>query len=332
MNQLSTQHRLLFKQSSKLILWHIMLIGILISCNSLQRKKDVKHQMDHVCKEENSLNFLVIGDWGRNGIASQKSVATQMGVEASKRYTHFVLTVGDNFYPSGVSSTSDAHWKSSFDAVYDAKSLQIPWYGTLGNHDYGGSVQAQIDFANFSKRWRMPARYYSFERTIPRSDKNVLFVVLDTSPFDKSLIPSSHTDLALQDTTAQLLWLKSVLTTSSAKWKVVVGHHPLYTTGMRRGLMQDFINTFGPIFEQYKVDAYFAGHDHDLQHQKPIGHTHYFVSGAGSEVRPVTWDSTQTRFAKSESGFMSVQVDGDTLTLQAINYQGDKIYKTYLTK
>jgi len=43
-------------------------------------------------------------------------------------------------------------------------------------------------------------------------------------------------------------------------------------------------------------EIYFTGHEHALQHQKPIGHTHYFVSGEGSEIRPVTWDSAQIKF------------------------------------
>ena len=83
--------------------------------------------------------------------------------------------------------------------------------------------------------------------------------------------------------------------------------------------MLDVRSSFLPIFEKYKVQVYFAGHEHDLQHQKPNGLTHYFVSGAGSEKRPVTQDSLQTKFAASDHGFKSVQLQKDTMHLQVIN-------------
>ena len=60
-------------------------------------------------------------------------------------------------------------------------------------------------------------------------------------------------------------WLENALASSTAKWKFVVGHHPLWSSG-------------GSKFEQAKVmrrlilptlckyaDAYFAGHEHSLE-------------------------------------------------------------------
>lgn len=37
--------------------------------------------------------------------------------------------------------------------------------------------------------------------------------------------------------------------------------------------MQDVRRSYLSLFDKYKVDAYFVGNEHDLQHQKPIGHT-----------------------------------------------------------
>ena len=42
---------------------------------------------------------------------------------------------GDNFYESGVDSISDDKWQTTFEAIYDAPALQVPWYAVLGNHD-----------------------------------------------------------------------------------------------------------------------------------------------------------------------------------------------------
>jgi predicted phosphodiesterase len=96
--------------------------------------------------------------------------------------------------------------------------------------------------------------------------------------------------------------------------------------------MLDVRNALLPIFQKHKVDVYFAGHEHDLQYQKPDGITHYFVSGAGSEKRPVTSDSMMTKFALSDHGFMNVQLKKDTMSLQVINYLGQLKYETHVKK
>jgi tartrate-resistant acid phosphatase type 5 len=282
-------------------------------------------------KKENALRFLVVGDWGRNGEYHQKDVADQMGIEAKNTSAAFVISTGDNFYPDGVISVSDPQWNKSFEDIYSSYSLNIPWYSCFGNHDYRGSIQAQLDYSKISRRWRTTERFYSFERTIPNSTSKVLFVVIDTNPFDRTLNRNSHSDLGKQDTLAQINWLKTTLQNSTADWKIVIGHHPLFTTGVRKGQLQDVRQSLQPIFEEHKVHAYFAGHEHDLQHQKPTGYTHYFVSGAGSEKRPVTKEEPQTKFAASDHGFMSVILQKDTLHLRAINYQGIELYKTYIT-
>ena len=287
---------------------------------------------DSYWKQGNSINYLVVGDWGRNGEFHQKEVANQMGIEATKKNVSFVMSMGDNFYPDGVISTSDPQWNKSFEDIYTSYSLNTAWYTCFGNHDYRGSIEAQLDYSKVSRRWRTTERYYSFERSIPNSAEKVIFIFIDTNPFDATLNRKSHSDLEKQDTTSQLFWLEKTLATTTAKWKIIVGHHPLFTTGVRRGKMLDVRKSFLPIFEKYKVDVYFAGHEHDLQHQKPIGFTHYFVSGAGSAIRPVTKDSIQTKFAISDNGFMSVQQQQDTLKLQVINYLGKELYKTDIVK
>lgn len=43
--------------------------------------------------------------------------------------------------------------KGTFEDVYNAVSLYIPWYPTTGNHDWHGSVKAQIDYTQYSSRW-----------------------------------------------------------------------------------------------------------------------------------------------------------------------------------
>lgn len=306
---------------------------LILSCSPSQQKTNKTTKTgDTYWKPENSINFLVVGDWGRNGEFHQKDVAQQMGLEATKNHSAFVLSMGDNFYPDGVISTTDPQWNKSFEDIYTNYSLNIPWFTAFGNHDYRGNIQAQLDYSKISRRWRTSERYYSFEKTIPNTSEKALFVFIDTNPFDETLSRNSHSDLASQDKQAQLEWLEKTLSTTKATWKIVIGHHPLYTTGVRRDKMLDVRKAILPIFEKYKVNAYLAGHEHDLQHQKLEGFTHYFVSGAGSEIRPVTQDEKQTKFAISDHGFMSMQLQKDALNVQVINFEGKQLYQTTISK
>ena len=50
------------------------------------------------------LEFMIIGDWGREGAFHQRQVATAM---AQFRNARFVASTGDNFYQHGISSIRD---------------------------------------------------------------------------------------------------------------------------------------------------------------------------------------------------------------------------------
>ena len=66
------------------------------------------------------LNFLILGDWGRNGEKDQTDVAAQMAIAAKELDAKFIFAVGDNFYENGVKSVDDPQWQSSFEKVYSA--------------------------------------------------------------------------------------------------------------------------------------------------------------------------------------------------------------------
>src|SRR6185295_9526775 len=60
------------------------------------------------------LNFLVVGDWGRDGKKHQSEVAGRMGQTAATMGARFVVSTGDNFYTLGVRSVDDSKWGTSF--------------------------------------------------------------------------------------------------------------------------------------------------------------------------------------------------------------------------
>jgi acid phosphatase len=120
------------------------------------------------------VSFLAVGDWGRDGEFLQVEVAKRMGQAAQALEAAFVISVGDNFYEDGVASVDDPKWKTSFEDVYTAPSLQVPWYVALGNHDYRGEAQAQLDYARTrpAGRWgsgRPPSPSWRRPRNTPRS-------------------------------------------------------------------------------------------------------------------------------------------------------------------
>jgi hypothetical protein len=292
-------------------------------------------------KDDFALHFMALGDWGRNGEYDQLEVAKQMGQWAAEHPNNFVISCGDNFYPSGVVSENDPLWHYSFENIYTAHSLQCDWYPVLGNHDYHTDVDAQVRYSKISRRWDMPARYYSKEisldkdkdKEIKRPEKNktkdkVLFVMMDTDPF-------LHESKAAYVET-QLKWLNETLEKASAdvKWKIVVGHHPFYTVGPRINNYDTLTmrKALPKIFEDHKVDVYLSGHEHSLQHLKPEGFTHQFISGAGSELTKVTEGIPDSRFQASEHGFMYFSIDSNRLNVKAINYTGKVLYETELKK
>ncbi len=165
--------------------------------------------------EGQALPFILVGDWGRAGHDDQRNVAIQMGKTAAAMNSQFTVSVGDNFYENGVVSVDDPQWITSFERIYTAPSLQRPWKVILGNHDYRGNVQAQLDYSQKSRRWQLPARYYSLSETLPDGAKADFFYV-DTSPFIKKYI-GSRVNITGQDTNAQLTWLDHALGASTCR-------------------------------------------------------------------------------------------------------------------
>jgi len=225
-----------------------------------------------------SVRFIGMGDWGtahEGQDTSQVDVAASMAKYANR--SDFVLTVGDNFYENGVKSTNDSLWKTDFESVYNQPSLQIPWWVTLGNHDYSGSISAQIDYNKKDPRWMMPSRYYS-QIFQDANGVTLTLVALDTNAF--------VTDT---DDPQQWSWLKAVLKTVKSDWLILAGHHPIVHCGGEEDNMTNF-NRFAsilmPILVSSQVDIYLTGHKHNLQHLQSQN-INFVVSGSGGRLSTI---------------------------------------------
>jgi tartrate-resistant acid phosphatase type 5 len=253
------------------------------------------------------VRVLAFGDFG-TGSPAQKQTAAAMAELNRKSPFDFGITLGDNFYPAGMASPTDPRWKDLWDDLYDP--LKIKVYVSLGNHDWvlSDSPAAEILYSANSPSWRMPSPYYTF------TAGPVQFFALDTNEVSE----------------AQLMWLDGELKKSTAKWKIVYGHHPIYSDG-EHGDSRVLIQKLLPLLKN-RVDVYLVGHDHILNHIKPEAGVQFFVSGGGGagvyKVKP----GDRTLFAQSVYGFAVVEADSGSLTVRYIGADSKQLYEYTLRK
>lgn len=264
-------------------------------------------QLFEAVPRKSTIRVLVFGDFGREG-QNLSSVASAAAAYHRKQPFDLGLTVGDNFEPDGVLSPSDPRWKGGWEQVY--QPLGIPIFATTGNHDWGfpDSPAAQILYSNQSRTWRMPALYYSFTAGPAQ------FFALSTQ--------------AMSSTQAQ--WLKQELERSTARWKIVYGHHPVYSHGTY-GPVKEFQAVLAPVLAN-RADIYLCGHEHSIQHIGPIDGVHYFVgAAAGQDPRPGK-KGPHTQFVDHFLGFTTMEINSGRLRLQNVDTDGKIRYQTDITK
>jgi hypothetical protein len=271
-----------------------------------------------------AFNFIIISDHGRNGYHNQKEVGITMGEVASDVSARFIVTAGDNFQTAGVQSVQDPLWWFNHENIYTDPSLNVDWYPALGNHDHGGNIQAQIDYSNISRRWKMPAPYYTLVKS--RNDVSIRLIILDTYSMVEGF-GSPDKKYTLKDAQKQVHFVDSVLTVEKEDWVVVVGHHPIYSAHPTRQNTKELVQYLNPVLNSHDVDYFVGAHDHIFQHLKdPNSKIDYFVNTAGSEVRDAA-SNTMTQFAASAPGFSIVSATKTNLSMYFINMEGKAIYK-----
>lgn len=276
-------------------------------------------------RAQTSVRFLVFGDWG-NGSSTQTLVAGAMSEVCEIHGCDFVVGVGDNFYPSGVGSTSDAYWTDRFEAMYD---LDMPFYMVLGNHDWGGAAaynsvyaQAQVDYTLLSDRWVMP------DSTWTEVLGNITFIGLDTNT------------IYFNYGAAQAAWLPGELAAVTTEWTMVVGHHPYQSNGMH-GNAGEYEGVAGrgqnvkDFFDAYvcgQADVYFAGHDHSLQWPvTSCAGTELLISGGGGGHSTIVGTGA-TNFEVASAGFLWVEVVGPVMTATFYDYTATELYSQTVLK
>jgi tartrate-resistant acid phosphatase type 5 len=274
--------------------------------------------------EAGGLNLMAIGDWGNPTAAS---VAVAMGEWAEEMAPRAVISTGDNFYPHGVASLDDPQWQSAYENMFATPGLQCPWHVVLGNHDHGGSIEAQIAYTAKSKRWRMPARYFSWSEPLPDGGLADFFFI-DTTPIYNGTHGFKTTFIPLEAfVVEQFRWLDDALAASRADWKVVVGHHPVFSGGVH-GASWGLIRYLKPMMEEHGVRIYINGHDHDLQHIAFDG-VHYLTSGGGSEPREVE-AASGSLFSRATLGFLAATLTKAEFSFSFVGVDARPMYQAVI--
>ena len=291
------------------------------------------------------LIFFSIGDWGTPTLRLRLLVNSMNKIAETHRPS-FIIALGDNFYEDGVASVYDSKWNTHFENVFMLPFLKCKWFPILGNHDYLGNPDAQIEYykRNPNGRWFMPHKYYSKIFKVPQSEKTLEILFLDTvtlCPFTSSrFIPINHKVSKplnpnlyyfcdfLTKSTAQLQWIEKTLAKSTASWILLVGHYPMYTSGYHDNC-PELIEKLSPLIIKYKVSAYVNGHDHIMEHINN-NNIHCFTNGSASKEGETYKKSNTSLFLSTSSGFLVHSVDNNFLTFQFIDAIGNLLYETKL--
>jgi hypothetical protein len=269
-----------------------------------------------------SVRFAVIGDYG-----AASPEAEDVADLVHRKEPEFVITVGDNNYPSGQRSTLDGnvgrHYHEfihPYDGAFGEGSPtgKNRFFPTLGNHDYD-SENGDPYFDYFA----LPGneRYYTFQRG------PVQFFAIDSDPRAADLgYVDEHTSTAKS---VQGQWLKRQLAESAAKYKVVYFHHAPYSSGSTHGgsgFMQWPFRSWG-------ATAVITGHEHVYERIDKNG-TPFFINGLGGRSfrgfsdTPVA--GSRVRFT-GDYGAMFVTANEKRMLFRFLTRGGEEIDRHLIT-
>ncbi|KAK4486186.1 hypothetical protein RD792_008855 [Penstemon davidsonii] len=316
-----------------LCLWFVISV-----CSYLHTNLAELPKFNQPTKGDETLRFLVVGDWGRKGDFNQSQVAFQMGRIGEKMDIDFVVSTGDNFYDDGLKGEDDPNFSESFTNIYTANSLQKQWFSVLGNHDYRGDALAQLS----SSLRKKDSRWLCLRSFVVNAEIAELFFV-DTTPFVNYYFtnPEDHKYdwrgvTPVKSYTANILRdVELALKNSRAKWKIVVGHHAIRSVG-HHGDTQELVERLLPILRANNVDLYVNGHDHCLEHindnKSPI---QFLTSGAGSKAWRGDVKETndeRLKFFYDGQGFMSVDLTENDVQIVFYDVFGQVLHKWATSK
>jgi len=291
------------------------------------------------------LRFAVIGDSG-TGDEHQYRIAEQMVAWHDRLPFDLVLMLGDNIYGAWWGGGNKKDFEAKFDRPY-AELLRrgVTFRAALGNHDTRHRDGQELIEAYDRFHIAGPLGYYSFTagEWFPAAGAAGLDDKKKAAPLiEFFVINTVRLEKDKQDP-EQLAWLEKALAASRARWRIVYGHHPLYSTGKRHGGDERLRAKLEPLLASDaaagaaglggdgergpRVHVVLAGHDHLYQRFHPQHGVFYFVCGASGQLRRGNARPSGEVAAVEDRQhvFMLWTVTQDALGFAAINEQGEAL-------
>ncbi len=235
------------------------------------------------------MSFLYLGD-AQTGLERWGSLLGS----AYRRHPgiDFLVIAGD-LVDRGNERTNWDHFFLRAANVFD----RVPFMPCVGNHEYldmgPRMYRAFFDLPKNGPPGIDPELVYQFECG------DAFFAMLDST-------------LAVTDASQarrQAEWLDEALRHTTATWKLVIFHHPVYPSHPRRDT-PNLREYWVPVFDRHQVDLVLQGHDHAYLRTYPLrGHQRAANSGAGTTyVVAVSGDKFVDQAQRSyiEVGFTGV--------------------------
>eukprot|EP00943_MAST-04B_sp_MAST-4B-sp1_P005838 g5838.t1 len=230
-------------------------------------------------------------------------------------------------------------WENTFEQIYTQDSLMVPWYGVLGNHDYGFNPTAQTEYKSPNNdRWYLPSLYYTKRIELGNSGTYVTLIMIDTSPCVADYRATNqakwdpcgteypgppdcifHENIMKQNCTEQYNWLKEAIQQiPDDDWVIAVGHHPADEID---------VEDMTTLLQEAKIDLYLNGHTHELAQYEVDGNPAYITTGGGCMVRVEDMDHVEEDYnhaRKLLAKNKNVSIADKPTTLVDLTYDGEE--------
>ena len=282
------------------------LTGLLPGTNYFYRVEGQTFSMRTPRKADQPYRFAIIGDFG-TATANAAAIAKLVnGTECD-----FLLTVGDNVYPSGERKLYDPHWFKP----YAPTMSRVPCFPTLGNHDVKTeNGKPFVDY--FCLPTNGPAGL--LERNYSYDYGNAHFVAIDSNPFE-----NKQKDVAAKITN----WVRLDLAATKQPWKFAYWHHPGHTSTGNHDECALIRDELLPVLEAAGVQMVFCGHNHFYERIKPInGIVTIITGGGGQELQKVELHRPYSaKLVGDRFSYTVVEIAGSALSLRQIDGDGKTV-------
>ena len=213
----------------------------------------------------------------------------------------------------GVQSINDPELQDSFLTPFKPfLETEIPFYLTVGNHDYKGDPTVYLEVAKDYPSIHHPSNFYT------KQFGKLCFFALDTTIFDKLYY--------FYKRGSQIRWLAEEVERmkDQCEFSIAVAHHPLFSSGDR-----DRANPQLAIFLENYVfgtfDIYITGHNHVLADEGDHKKTLQLISATGALPGGSPLETDKGKFNIETPGYLRMTIDGNTARYEFISAEDDEI-------